>query len=251
MPDTKPPAPQTASKPPVRDVPGQKNPPHNAPSQTPPRPGQAPQTPPPPRPGQAPQAPRPGQPPQPAARGPQTPPNAPQGARLPQRSGEHVDPVLGTVEPLVRQTETLPVAANTDPRGEPVGHARHAETPEELEKIQAMEGFGSDRKVAPPGSRHYVAGQPVNDEEYEKTEAEANRLAEAGRAQRNEAEKRMAENNPDDPDYHPADIDKRDTDQALGRDPNKRGASDQPGETNPFPRGREEPQNNVDRAKNR
>ena len=184
---------------------------------------------------------------------PQTPtPNQPAGSRTP-GSGAHVDPVLGTTDPLVRQTETLPVAANTDPRGDPVGHARHAETQEEVEKISAMEGFGasSDRKVPPPGSRHYVAGQPVSDEEWEKTENEANRLADAGRAQRNEAEKRMAENTPGDPDYHPADPDKRDTDQALGHDPNKRGASDQPGQTNPFPRGREEPQNNVERAKNR
>ena len=176
-----------------------------------------------------------------------------QGQQRGERGSEHVDPVLGTVDPLVRPTETLPVAANTDPRGEPVGHARHAESPEEVEKIQAMEGFGdnNDRKVPPPGSRHYVAGQPVNDEEYEKTEAEATRLAAAGKAQRSEAEQRMAENTPGDPDYHPADPDKRDTPQAQGQDPNKRGASDQPGQTNPFPRGREEPQNNVDRAKNR
>ena len=191
-------------------------------------------------------------------------PNQPAGSREPYRapspvhgqSGENRDPVLGTVDPLVRETETLPVEAHPGDRGErgePVGHARHAETPEEVEKLSAMEGFGasSDRKVPPPGSRHFVAGQPVNDEEWEKTENEANRLAEAGRAQRNEAEQRMAENTPGDPDYHPADPDKRDTDQALGHDPNKRGASDQPGQENPFPRGREEPQNNTDRIKNR
>ena len=196
-------------------------------------------------------------------------PNQPAGSREPYRApssvhgqsgagaqgGEHRDPVLGTVDPLVRETETLPVEAHPGgaDRGEPVGHARHAETPEEVEKISAMEGFGasSDRKVPPPGSRHFVAGQPVSDEEWEKTENEANRLAQAGREQRNEAEKRMAENTPGDPDYHPADPDKRDTDQALGHDPNKRGASDQPGQENPFPRGREEPQNNTDRIKNR
>ena len=186
---------------------------------------------------------------------PQNPPkdNPPQqGQQRPAapKGDEHRDPVLGTVDPLVRETETLPVEAHPGKKDEPVGHARHAETPEEVEKISAMEGFGSeksDRKVPPPGSRHYVAGQPVNDEEWEKTEAEANRLAAAGRAQRNEAEKRMAENTPGDPDYHPADPDKRDTDQALGRDPNKRGASDQPGQTNPFPQG----QGNADKTKNR
>ena len=181
---------------------------------------------------------------------PNPPPNQPAGSRP---AGAHVDPVLGTTDPLVRPTETLPVAANTDPRGEPVGHARHAETPEEVEKISAMEGFGasSERKVPPPGSRHYVAGQPVNDEEWEKTEDEANRLAAAGKEQRTEAEQRLAENTPGDPDYHPADPDKRDTPQALGHDPNKRGASDQPGQTNPFPRGDTDPKNNTDRIKNR
>ena len=88
-----------------------------------------------------------------------------------------------------------------------------------------MEGFGdkSDRKVPPPGSRHYVAGQPVDDEEWEKTENEANRLAQAGREQRTEAEQRMKENTPGDPDYHPADPDKRDTPQAQGQDRDKRG----------------------------
>ena len=155
--------------------------------------------------------------------------------------GEHVDPVLGTVDPLVRETETLPVEAHPGDeqgkRGEPVGHARHAETPEEVEKISAMEGFGtnSDRKVPPPGSRHYVAGQPVNDEEWEKTEREANRLAEAGRAQRTEAEQRIAENTPGDPDYHPADPD-HPTPQTREGD---------------FPRGRTDPQNNTERFKNR
>ena len=102
-----------------------------------------------------------------------------------------------------------------------------------------MEGFGSensDRKVPPPGSRHYVAGQPVNDEEWEKTENEANRLAQAGREQRTEAEQRMKENTPGDPDYHPADPDKRDTPQAQGQDRDKRAPSDQPGQTNPKPR---------------
>ena len=149
--------------------------------------------------------------------------------------------MLGTVDPLVRETETLPVEAHPGDeqgkRGEPVGHARHAETPEEVEKISAMEGFGtnSDRKVPPPGSRHYVAGQPVNDEEWEKTEREANRLAEAGRAQRTEAEKRMAENTPGDPDYHPAGP--RPPDAA---DTGRR-----------FPRGRTDPQNNTERFKNR
>ena len=153
-------------------------------------------------------------------------------------SSEHRDPVLGTVDPLKRETETLPVQAHPGPdRGEPVGHARHAETPEEVEKISAMEGFGasSDRKVPPPGSRHYVAGQPVDDEEWEKTEREANRLADAGREQRTEAEQRMKENTPGDPDYHPADPDKRDTPQAQGQDRDKRGPSDQPGQTNPRP----------------
>ena len=101
-----------------------------------------------------------------------------------------------------------------------------------------MEGFGenSDRKVPPPGSRHYVAGQPVDDEEWEKTENEANRLAQAGREQRTEAEQRMKENTPGDPDYHPADPDKRDTPQAQGQDRDKRAPSDQPGQTNPKPR---------------
>jgi hypothetical protein len=189
-------------KPPVKDMPGQKHPPQNPPTQQPPQQGQTP-------------------------RSPQ------QGS-----STAHRDPVLGTTEPLRRETETLPVEPHPDAKGEPVGHARHAETPEEVEKIAAMEGFGddkSDRKVPPPGSRHYVAGQPVDDEEWEKTENEANRLAQAGKEQRTEAEQRMKENTPGDPDYHPADPDKRDTPQAQGQDRDKRGASDQPGQTNPKP----------------
>ena len=176
-------------KPPVKDMPGQRHPPQN-----PPAGARPPQSPP-----------------------PSTPRTGPQG--------QHQDPVLGTTEPLKRETETLPVQAHPGPdRGEPVGHARHAETPEEVEKISAMEGFGasSDRKVPPPGSRHYVAGQPVDDEEWEKTEAEANRLAQAGRAQRTEAEQRLKENTPGDPDYHPADPDKRDTPQAQGQDKDRR-----------------------------
>ena len=189
-------------KPPVKDMPGQKHPPQNPPTPSTPQ-------------GQRPTAPQPGAQP-------------------------HRDPVLGTTDPLKRETETLPVEAHPGAdRGEPVGHARHAETPEEVEKIAAMEGFGSeksDRKVPPPGSRHYVAGQPVDNEEWEKTEGEANRLAQAGREQRTEAEQRMKENTPGDPDYHPADPDKRDTPQAQGQDRDKRGASDQPGQTNPKPR---------------
>ena len=139
-------------------------------------------------------------------------------------------PMLGDVEPLEeRETETLPVQAHPggDDRGDPVGHARHAETPEEVEKISAMEGFGasSNRRVPPPGSRHYIAGQPVDDEEWEKTEREANRLADAGKRQRDEAEKRIAENNRGDPNYHPADPDHRDP-QAGGKtpDPNPDGS---------------------------
>ena len=181
--------------PPVKGFPGQKQSPSPSAAQ-PPRPGTPPS--PPPRPGPP--------PPRPVT------PNPTGGASR--------DPVLGTVDPLRRETETLPVEAHPGPdRDEPVGHARHAETPEEVEKIAAMEGFGSDksdRKVPPPGSRHYVAGQPVDDEEWERTENEANRLAEAGRAQRTEAEKRMAANNPGDPDYHPADPDHRDP-QAGGK----------------------------------
>jgi hypothetical protein len=119
---------------------------------------------------------------------------------------EHRDPTLGTVNPLVRETETLPVKAHIGKeRGDPVGHARHAETPEEVAKIEAMEMREANRRVPPPGSRHYVAGQPVNDEEYQRTEGEANRLADAGLRQRTEAEQRMKENTPGDPDYHPAD----------------------------------------------
>jgi hypothetical protein len=117
------------------------------------------------------------------------------------------------VQPVVRPTETLPtdVRAGKPNQGEePVGLARHAETAEEVEKINIME----HSKIPPPGSRNYVAGQPVNEEEYERTEREANRLADAGRAQRTEEEQRMKENTPGDPDYHPADPDKRDTPQA-------------------------------------
>jgi hypothetical protein len=194
-------------KPPVKDIPGQKHPPQNPPKDAPPQQQQRDT-----RPAQG-------------------------------GSSEHRDPVLGTTEPLRRETETLPVEPHPGvDRGEAVGHARHAETPEEVEKISAMEGFGSDksdRKVPPPGSRHYVAGQPVDDEEWEKTEGEANRLAQAGREQRTEAEQRMKENTPGDPDYHPADPDKRDTPQAQGQDRDKRGASDRPGETNPKPHDRD------------
>jgi hypothetical protein len=113
-------------------------------------------------------------------------------------------------QPLVR-TETLPVSARI-PKGEPVGHARHAETKEEAEKILDVERA----KIPPPGSRNYVAGQPVNEEEAAETEAEAARLAEAGRAQRTEAEKRIAENNPEDPDYHPVDPDHPDPGKRRG-----------------------------------
>jgi len=156
------------------------------------------------------------------------PHNAPHGAD-PRKAG--VDP--GAVPPLVRPTETLP----TDPHagkpqtGEPVGLARHAETEDEVERLDVME----HSKVPPPGSRNYVAGQPVNEEEYERTEAEANRLAEAGRAQRTEAEQLMKENTPGDPDYHPADPDHRDTPQAQGQDRDKRAPSEQPGHVNPKP----------------
>jgi hypothetical protein len=149
--------------------------------------------------------------------------------------------VLGDVEPLRRETETLPVAAHPGPdRDEPVGHARHAETPEEVEKISAMEGFGasSNRRVPPPGSPHYVAGQPVDDEEWEKTEREANRLAEKGREQRSEAEKRIAENNQGDPNYHPADPDHRDP-QAGGKR----------GELNPDPHTKDEDDDRKNKGK--
>ena len=121
--------------------------------------------------------------------------------------GKDGDPV----EPVVRRTETLPTdphAGQAVQRDEPVRMARHAETEEELEKIQDME----HSKIPPPGSRNYVAGQPVNEEEWERTEREANRLADAGRAQRTEAEQRMKENTPGDPDYHPVDPDHRDPD---------------------------------------
>jgi len=128
-------------------------------------------------------------------------------AAQPPKAGDPVpthDPSV--VQPVVRATETLPVQANRQVGGEPVGHARHAETPEEIEKLNVME----HSKIPPPGSRNYVAGQPVNEEEYDRTQEEASRLAEAGRAQRTEAERRMAEANPGDPDYHPVDPDHRD-----------------------------------------
>jgi hypothetical protein len=96
------------------------------------------------------------------------------------------------------RTPTLPVGTK-EPPGQPVGHARHAETAEEVEKLLDMERA----KIPPPGSRNYVAGQPVNEEEFEQTQAEAERLAETGKAQRSEAEKRVAENNPFDPNYDP------------------------------------------------
>ena len=179
---------------PAKDVPGQKHPPQNPPKDSPPQ---------------------------------------QQGQQRPREAQQHQDP-MGSTQPLRRETETLPVEPHPEAKGDPVGHARHAETPEEVEKIKYMEGT-SGQKVAPPGSRNYVAGQPVDDEEFDKTENEANRLAQAGREQRTEAEQRMKENTPGDPDYHPADPDKRDTPQALGQDKDKRGASDRPGETNPKP----------------
>jgi hypothetical protein len=83
------------------------------------------------------------------------------------------------------------------PKGEPVGHARHAETKEEAEAIKDVERA----EIPPPGSRNYVAGQPVTPEELARTEDEAARLAEAGRKQRTEAEQRQAENDPLDRDY--------------------------------------------------
>jgi hypothetical protein len=114
-------------------------------------------------------------------------------------------------EKSVVRSPTLPVEPKT-PAGEPVGPARHAETAEEVAKIQDMERS----KIPPPGSRNYVAGQPVNEEEFEQTQAEANRLADAGKAQRSEAERRVAENNPFDPDYHPVDPDHPDTSKSRG-----------------------------------
>ena len=150
-------------------------------------------------------------------------PNMPKGdpAKGPQASaqtdarggGAPRDP-MGSTEPFRRETETLPVVPHPEGKGEPVGHARHAESPEEVEKINYMEG--RDSKVPPIGSRNYVAGQPVDDEEYERTEAEANRLAAAGKEQRTEAEKRIADANLGDPNYHPADPDHRDP-QAGGK----------------------------------
>jgi hypothetical protein len=98
------------------------------------------------------------------------------------------------------------------PKGEPIGHARHAETEEEAAKIRDRERAD----VPPPGSRNYVAGQPVNKEELEQTEDEAHRLAEKGRELRSEAEKRVAENTPGDPDYHPVDPDHPDPKKKRG-----------------------------------
>jgi hypothetical protein len=113
------------------------------------------------------------------------------------------------VQPVVRPTETLPV----EPRGledrkEAVKHARHAETPEELEKVEIYE----HSKIPPPGSRNYVAGQPVNEDEYNKTQEEAAKLAQAGAAQRREAEKRSMEMSPGGG-YHPVDPDYPDPEQ--------------------------------------
>lgn len=105
----------------------------------------------------------------------------------------------GTPEKAVVRSPTLPVEAKA-PAGEPVGHARHAETAEQAAKIQEME----HSKIPLPGSRDYVAGQPVSEEEAAQTQAEADRLAQAGKAQRSEAEKRIAENDPSDPNYDPS-----------------------------------------------
>jgi hypothetical protein len=117
-----------------------------------------------------------------------------------------MDPLA--VPPVVRPTETLPVAA-TQPGGEPVGHARHAESEEELARIREIE----DADPPLPGSRNYVAGQPVNAEERDRTENEAHRLAAAGKAQREAAEELYRKTHPGE-DYVPADPDKRDTSQA-------------------------------------
>jgi hypothetical protein len=119
------------------------------------------------------------------------------------------------------RTPTLPVGTR-EPPGQPVGHARHAETAEEVEKILDVERA----KIPPPGSRNYVAGQPVNEEEYEQTEEEANRLAEAGRAQRSEAERKIAENNPFDPNYHPVDPNYPDPDKTVGEPSEKSKSKD-------------------------
>jgi hypothetical protein len=111
----------------------------------------------------------------------------------------------GEPEPVVR-TGTLPVEARS-PKGDPVGHARHAETPEETKKVLDMERA----IVPPPGSRNYVAGQPVNEEEYEQTQEEAARLAAKGRELRSDEEKQTAKNTPGDPDYDPDHPDHPDT----------------------------------------
>lgn len=122
-----------------------------------------------------------------------------------QASGAPSRDPSGQPQPAVRPTETLPVQAKSGvgdrQQGEPVRPARHAETPGELESLNYQE----HSKIPPPGSRNYVAGQPVNEEEYEETENEANRLAEAGKQQRDEAEERSAAMNPGDPNYHPVD----------------------------------------------
>lgn len=124
------------------------------------------------------------------------------------------------VQPVVRSTETLPVEPRgPDDRPEAVRHARHAEKPEEVEKLDVYE----HSKVPPPGSRNYVAGQPVSEEERDATEEEATRLAEAGEKERREAEKRSREMSGDDS-YHPVDPDHPDPTQrrenpAVASDP--------------------------------
>ena len=72
-----------------------------------------------------------------------------------------------------------PVEPKPTGEGEPVQPARHAESQEEAEKRQ----HEKEGKVPPPGSRDYVAGQPVSEEERAETEGEADRLAKYGDAQ--------------------------------------------------------------------
>jgi hypothetical protein len=67
--------------------------------------------------------------------------------------------------------------ANTPHSTAPPPQSAVAPTEPDISKVP--EGF----KLAPIGSRDYVAGQPVDEKELEKTQAEAKARKEAGHAQ--------------------------------------------------------------------
>lgn len=92
-----------------------------------------------------------------------------------------------------------------------VGQARSAETKEQSEA--AMKEIGEELPL--PGSRNYVAGQPVDEEERDRTEAEATALGEAGKKAREKEDKEIADRIAENAKHNPM----RDEPRKAERDP--------------------------------